>query len=161
MEKIIGLGNALVDVLATFESDEVLKQMGLPRGSMTLIDEERFHLITAYFKDLKTYKAAGGSAGNAIGALASLGAPGGFIGKIGSDSYGDFLKSTLESKGIEDHLLVSSTLPTGIASTFISQNDGERTFGIYLGAAAALKAEDLSLDMFKGYTYLFVEGYLV
>ena len=46
MEKIIGLGNALVDVLATFESDEVLKQMGLPRGSMTLIDEERFHLIT-------------------------------------------------------------------------------------------------------------------
>ena len=137
MEKIIGLGNALVDVLATFESDEVLKQMGLPRGSMTLIDEERFHLITAYFKDLKTYK------------------------KIGSDSYGDFLKSTLESKGIEDHLLVSSTLPTGIASTFISQNDGERTFGTYLGAAAALKAEDLSLDMFKGYTYLFVEGYLV
>ena len=161
MEKIIGLGNALVDVLATFESDEVLKQMGLPRGSMTLIDEERFHLITAYFKDLKTYKAAGGSAGNAIGALASLGAPSGFIGKIGSDSYGDFLKSTLESKGIEDHLLVSSTLPTGIASTFISQNDGERTFGTYLGAAAALKAEDLSLDMFKGYTYLFVEGYLV
>ena len=149
MEKIIGLGNALVDVLATFESDEVLKQMGLPRGSMTLIDEERFHLITAYFKDLKTYKAAGGSAGNAIGALASLGAPSGFIGKIGSDSYG------------EDHLLVSSTLPTGIASTFISQNDGERTFGTYLGAAAALKAEDLSLDMFKGYTYLFVEGYLV
>ena len=64
---------------------------------MTLIDEERFHLITAYFKDLKTYKAAGGSAGNAIGALASLEAPSGFIGKIGSDSYGDFLKSTLES----------------------------------------------------------------
>ena len=53
MDKIIGLGNALVDVLATFESDEVLQQMGLPRGSMTLIDEERLHLITAYFKDLK------------------------------------------------------------------------------------------------------------
>ena len=47
MEKIIGLGNALVDVLATYESDEVMKQMGLPRGSMTLIDEERFPHITA------------------------------------------------------------------------------------------------------------------
>ena len=103
---------------------------------MTLVDEERFHLITAYFKNLKTYKAAGGSAGNAIGALASLGASTGFIGKVGADSYGDFLKGTLEAKGIEDHLLVSSALPTGIASTFISRSDGERTFGTYLGAAA-------------------------
>lgn len=161
MDKIIGLGNALVDVLATFESDEVLQQMGLPRGSMTLIDEERLHLITAYFKDLKTHKAAGGSAGNAIGALASLGASTGFVGKIGNDAYGDFLKRTLKRKGIHDCLLVSPSLPTGVASTFVSRNDGERTFATYLGAAASLKAEDLSLEVFKGYSYLFVEGYLV
>ena len=51
-------------------------------------------------------------------------------------------------------------LPSGVASTFISP-DGERTFGTYLGAASTLKAEDLSLDMFKGYAYLFIEGYLV
>lgn len=63
-------------------------------------------------------------------------------------------------RGIEARLLLSTTLPSGVASTFISP-DGERTFGTYLGAAATLKAEDLSLEMFKGYAYLFVEGYLV
>lgn len=56
--------------------------------------------------------------------------------------------------------MLSTTLPSGVASTFISP-DGERTFGTYLGAASTLKAEDLSLDMFKGYAYLFIEGYLV
>lgn len=53
-----------------------------------------------------------------------------------------------------------SDLPSGVASTFISP-DGERTFGTYLGAASTLKAEDLTLDMFKGYAYLLIEGYLV
>lgn len=62
--------------------------------------------------------------------------------------------------GTEADLLVSDTLPSGVASTFISP-DGERTFGTYLGAASTLKAEELSLEMFKGYTYLFIEGYLV
>ncbi len=56
--------------------------------------------------------------------------------------------------------MTSEHLPSGVASTFIS-SDGERTFGTYLGAAASLKAEDLTLEMFKGYAYLFIEGYLV
>ena len=51
-------------------------------------------------------------------------------------------------------------MPSGVASTFISPG-GERTFGTYLGAASTLRAEDLSLDMFKGYAYLYIEGYLV
>ena len=160
MDKIIGLGNALVDVLATFESDEVLTEVGLPRGSMTLIDEDKLHTIDEYFKGMQVHMATGGSAGNAIGALARLGAFTGFVGKVGNDAYGEFLKKSLKRRGTEAKLLVSSSLPTGVASTFISQ-DGERTFATYLGAAATLKAEELSLDMFKGYTYLFVEGYLV
>ena len=160
MDKIIGLGNALVDVLATFESDEVLTEAGLPRGSMTLIDEDKLHTIDEYFKGMQVHMATGGSAGNAIGALARLGAFTGFVGKVGNDAYGEFLKKSLKRRGTEAKLLVSPSLPTGVASTFISQ-DGERTFATYLGAAATLKAEELSLDMFKGYTYLFVEGYLV
>ena len=62
-------------------------------------------------------------------------------------------------QGIDMKLLVGD-LPTGVASTFISP-DGERTFGTYLGAAATMKAENLTLDMFKGYAYLYIEGYLV
>ena len=57
-------------------------------------------------------------------------------------------------------MMTGLSLASGVASTFISP-DGERTCGTYLGAASTVKAEELSLEMFKGYTYLFIEGYLV
>ena len=160
MDKIIGLGNALVDVLATLDSDEILAEMELPKGSMTLIDEDKLLKINKYFSWVKTHLATGGSAGNAIRGMAQLGAGTGFIGKVNNDSYGNFYRESLLKRGTEANLLLSDTLPSGVASTFISP-DGERTFGTYLGAASTLKAEDLSLEMFKGYTYLFIEGYLV
>ena len=160
MDKIIGLGNALVDALAIIEDDNILTEMQLPKGSMTLIDEDKFLKISEYFSRMKTHLANGGSAGNAIRAMACLGAGTGFIGKVSNDFYGNFFRDSLLERGTEANLLLSTTLPSGVASTFISP-DGERTFGTYLGAASTLKAEDLSLDMFKGYAYLFIEGYLV
>ena len=160
MDKIIGLGNALVDVLATLDSDEILAEMELPKGSMTLIDEDKLLKINKYFSRVKTHLATGGSAGNAIRGMAQLGAGTGFIGKVNNDSYGNFYRESLLKRGTEANLLLSDTLPSGVASTFISP-DGERTFGTYLGAASTLKAEDLTLDMFKGYAYLLIEGYLV
>lgn len=159
MDKIIGMGNALTDVLATLDNDNTLQEMGLPKGSMQLIDETKLQQINEKFASIKTHIATGGSAGNTIIALASLGAETGFIGKTGNDDFGFFFRETYEKKGIECKLLTCD-LPSGVASTFISP-DGERTFGTYLGAASTLKAEDLSLEMFKGYTYLYIEGYLV
>lgn len=159
MDKIIGLGNALVDVLATLKDDSVLHEMELPKGSMQLIDEAKLKQINEKFKTLETYFATGGSAGNTILGLACLGAETGFIGKIGADDYGKFFKDNCIKNGIDEKLQVCD-LPSGVASTFISP-DGERTFGTYLGAASSLKAEDLTPDMFKGYTYLYIEGYLV
>ncbi|RGM49880.1 MULTISPECIES: adenosine kinase [Bacteroides] len=160
MDKIIGLGNALVDVLATLENDEILAEMRLPKGSMTLIDEDKLLKINECLSGVKTHLAIGGSAGNAIRAMAQLGAATGFIGKVGDDAYGNFYRDSLLKRETEAILLLSGTLPSGVASTFISP-DGERTFGTYLGAASTLKAEELSLEMFKGYAYLFIEGYLV
>ena len=160
MDKIIGMGNALVDVLATLNDDHILTEMELPKGSMTLIDETKLLIINECFSEMETELATGGSAGNAIRGMACLGAGTGFIGKVGNDAYGKFYRQSLLERGTEANLLVSSELPSGVASTFISP-DGERTFGTYLGAAATLKAEDLSREMFKGYTYLFIEGYLV
>lgn len=160
MDKIIGLGNALVDVLATLDNDEILAELDLPKGSMTLIDEDKLHKINECFSRMKTHLATGGSAGNAIRGMARLGAATGFIGKVSNDDYGRFFRDSLVKRGTEANLLLSDTLPSGVASTFISP-DGERTFGTYLGAASTLKAEELSLDMFKGYAYLFIEGYLV
>ena len=159
MDKIIGLGNALVDVLATLKDDTLLDEMGLPKGSMQLIDDIKLQQINEKFANMKTHLATGGSAGNTILGLSCLGAATGFIGKVGNDDYGKFFRENLQKNNIEDKILLSD-LPSGVASTFISPG-GERTFGTYLGAAATLKAEDLSREMFKGYTYLFIEGYLV
>ena len=159
MDKIIGMGNALVDVLVTLQGDALLDEMNLPKGSMQLIDEVKFLKIRNKFADVKTHKATGGSAGNTVLALANLGAQPGFIGKIGKDDFGQYFKKNGLKRGIDMNLLVGD-LPTGVASTFISP-DGERTFGTYLGAAATMKAENLTLDMFKGYAYLYIEGYLV
>ena len=160
MDKIIGMGNALVDVLATLNDDHILTEMELPKGSMTLIDETKLLIINECFSEMETELATGGSAGNAIRGMACLGAGTGFIGKVGNDAYGKFYRQSLLERGTEANLLVSSELPSGVASTFISP-DGERTFGTYLGAASTLRAEDLSLDMFKGYAYLYIEGCLV
>lgn len=159
MDKIIGMGNALVDVLVTLKDDSLLAEMNLPKGSMQLIDENKFLTIKDKFSTMNPRKATGGSAGNTILALACLGANPGFVGKTGKDEFGEYFRKNGEKHGIELNLLPGD-LPTGVASTFISP-DGERTFGTYLGAAAAMKAADLTLDMFKGYSYVYIEGYLV
>ena len=66
MDKIIGLGNALVDVLATLKDDTLLDEMGLPKGSMQLIDDIKLQQINEKFANMKTHLATGGSAGNTI-----------------------------------------------------------------------------------------------
>ena len=159
MDKIIGMGNALVDVLVRIDDDFLLEKLHLPKGSMQLIQEDTLSEIRKYTSGMKIHRSTGGSAGNTVCALAALGANPGFIGKIGQDETGTFFGDTLRQRGV-NALLATCDLPSGIASTFIS-TDGERTFGTYLGAAATLRAEDLSRKMFAGYNYLYIEGYLL
>ncbi|WP_278454642.1 adenosine kinase [Phocaeicola plebeius] len=159
MDKIIGMGNALVDVLVRIDDDSLLEKLHLPKGSMQLIQEDTLSEIRKYTSGMKIHRSTGGSAGNTVCALAALGANPGFIGKIGQDETGAFFGDTLRQRGV-NALLATCDLPSGIASTFIS-TDGERTFGTYLGAAATLRAEDLSRKMFAGYNYLYIEGYLL
>ena len=159
MKKIIGIGNALVDALTTLQDDEMLQTFGLPKGSMTLIDDEEQERIQKHFALLDIQQATGGSAGNTMLALANLDMQPGFIGTVGDDATGRFFTDNCIAKGITPHL---TKLPqqSGIAYTFISPG-GERTFATYLGAAAQMKAENLTASMFQGYDYLYVEGYLV
>ena len=159
MDKIIGMGNALVDVLVRIDDDSLLEKLHLPKGSMQLIQEDTLSEIRKYTSGMKIHRSTGGSAGNTVCALAALGANPGFIGKVGQDETGAFFGDTLRQRGV-NVLLATCDLPSGIASTFIS-TDGERTFGTYLGAAATLRAEDLSRKMFAGYNYLYIEGYLL
>ena len=159
MDKIIGMGNALVDVLVRIDDDSLLEKLHLPKGSMQLIQEDTLSEIRKYTSGMKIHRSTGGSAGNTVCALAALGTNPGFIGKVGQDETGAFFGDTLRQRGV-NALLATCDLLSGIASTFIS-TDGERTFGTYLGAAATLRAEDLSRKMFAGYNYLYIEGYLM
>ncbi len=157
--KVIGIGNALVDVLAVLDSDSYIEKAGLIKGGMELIDEERLVKINELLSTLNPSLACGGSSANTIVGLANLGVETGFIGKVGDDSNGAFYREGLTCSGVQPSLLTGA-LPSGCANGFITP-DGERTFGTYLGSAATLHASDLSLVMFEGYDILHIEGYLM
>lgn len=159
MTKVIGIGNALVDLLIKLDDDKLLAELRLPKGSMTLVDEKTKALIAEKSLQLEKNMASGGSAANTIHGLAQLGVSTAFVGTVGQDETGDFFSSDLEKSNIKP-LLNRSKTPSGLASTLISR-DSERTFGTYLGAAIELSGKDLSLSQFTAYDILHVEGYLV
>ncbi len=159
MGKIIGLGNALVDVLAPISDDSLLSSLGLQKGMMQLVDGARAEEIAETLQHLHPQRATGGSAGNAMLALAGLGDKPGFIGRVGRDEMGRFYARSASEAGIEMHL-VEADGPSGVAYTLVSP-DGERTFGTSLGVAAGMTASDLLPEMLRGYSLLHVEGYLV
>ena len=160
MRRIIGLGNALIDLLVILKDDNSLDNMKLAKGSMQLISASKFQDLNKIISSMEVSQTTGGSAANTIQALASLGSPVGFIGKIGNDAYGSFFEQTFKAKGVHTNLIHDNNLPSGVASTFISQ-DGERTFGTFLGAAAELSASEILTEMYLGYDILYIEGYLV
>lgn len=159
MASVLGIGNALVDVLVGVPNDELLYQFDLPKGSMQLIDENTALKISQHVKNLEVRKAPGGSAANTINGLSMLGVDAGFIGKIGNDEVGTFFKEDMIRSGIKP-LLSMGKGPSGRALVFVTP-DSERTFATFLGAAIEQTAEDLDEKEFKGYGYLYVEGYLV
>lgn len=159
MQKVLGLGNALVDILIRLENDNLLEEFALPKGSMQLIDRDKAEEVYKRTENLERSMNSGGSAANTIHGLARLGIPAGYIGAIGKDDFGKFFQSDIEKKNITPYLNLRDT-ETGRASTLISK-DSERTFGTYLGAALELSAEMLKPEYFKGYTFLHFEGYLV
>lgn len=156
---ILGMGNALVDIITTLEDDTLLETFKLPKGSMTLVDHETSNFINIQTAGLKKQKASGGSAANTIHGLAHMGVKTGFIGMVGDDDLGKFFFKDMKSKKI-DPLLFKSIRETGRAVALISP-DSERTFATYLGAAVELSTEDLDSNIFSGYDYLYLEGYLV
>lgn len=160
MKKVLGIGNALVDMLVQVGSDMILTELDLPKGSMQLIQTERYLDIKQRLEALHPLRTTGGSACNTILAIAKMGGSPGLIGKIGNDESAAFFAHSCKTNGISAHLLTDSDLPTGVASTIISP-DGQRTFGTYLGAAANLQPDDIKAEWFDGYDFFYIEGYLV
>ena len=156
---VLGVGNALVDIITILENDSVLEQFGLLRGSMTLVDSDLSKKIYETLSANRKELTIGGSVANSMRTFAGLGGNGGYMGKIGNDDLGHLFKSSFEKKGISTHLFYSEK-ETGRVMGLVSP-DSERTMATYLGAAAELIPNDFTHGLFSGYDYLYMEGYLV
>lgn len=159
MKRVIGIGNALTDMLVNLNSDSILSRYRLPKGSMSLVDTQLQTDISKSVAGLPYSLSLGGSAGNTIRAMARLGCDVGFIGKVGPDTTGDFFIQALENLGVEPFVF-RGTGRSGKCVSLISP-DGERTMVTHLGAALELTAQEITPDLFREYDCLYVEGYLV
>ena len=159
MKKILGMGNALTDILLQIDNDEVLFSLNLLKGGMQLINTKRSQEINEAVSNFSKIMATGGSASNTINGITRLGMKGGFVGKIGKDDIGLFFTNDSVNNGVKPHLLTSET-PSGRCTVLVSP-DTERTLCTYLGAACELEASDLNAEMFEGYDIFHIEGYLV
>ena len=159
MKKILGMGNALLDILVALPGDSVLAELGLAKGSMQLVDLAFSERVLKTVENLDFSLVSGGSASNTIHGLAKLGVETAFIGKVSEDEFGSIFKKDMLNSGITP-LLFKDEPQTGRAIALISP-DSERTFATYLGSAVKLAADELTADLFKGYDIFHVEGYLV
>ena len=156
--KVLGIGNAVVDVISQ-SSDLFLKKMDIEKGIMQLVDRERGELLYNSMDNRK--QAPGGSVANTIAGIGSLGLRTGFIGKVGNDELGTFYRSTMEENGTDfvNKLFDQSDLPTSRSMIFVS-DDGERSMNTYLGISAELGPEDVNLEVASNAEIVFLEGYL-
>jgi len=159
MAKVLGMGNALVDIVALISSDELLTQLNISKGSMQLVEKHVSNGLTRQIRDSIQKTTSGGSAANTIYGLAHLNIETAFLGKIGKDEWGELFLQDLKDSSIKP-LLIESINESGRAIALISP-DSERTFATFLGAAVELSAEDIMPEHFDGYEIFHVEGYLV
>jgi sugar/nucleoside kinase (ribokinase family) len=159
INRVIGIGNALTDMLVNLKTDSVLERFDLPKGSMNLVDTRLQTDISKSVAGLPYSLSLGGSAGNTIRAMAQLGCKVGFIGKVGQDTTGDFFVQALENLKVAP-VVFRGKERSGKCVSLISP-DGERTMVTHLGAALELSAEEIAPAIFEGYDCLYVEGYLV
>ncbi len=160
MKKIVGIGNALVDVMTLIPDETCLGRFSLPKGSMTLVDAGRSDEIKLATNGMARTITSGGSIGNTMYGLGLLGVDSSFIGKVGNDEFGNFYEKEMADAGLVPVLMRSPLSPTGTAVALVTP-DSERTFATHLGAATELEPGDLHEDFFRGYHILYVEGYLI
>lgn len=157
--KILGIGNALVDVLSKLDSDETLVKIGIQKGAMDMISREQMYVIRKYQANTETTQAPGGANCNTMRAIALLGGQSGFIGKVGDDNLGEFYEEALLKAGVASYLIKTEG-PSGACTVFISP-DGERTMGTFLGPAPTISPDEITEDVLRGYDCIHIEGYLI
>jgi sugar/nucleoside kinase (ribokinase family) len=156
-KKILGIGNAIVDVFVKVDDGFLLKN-NLTKGSMKLIEDNEFESLKNSIKIEKIE--AGGSIANTMAGIAYLDGNSSFIGKINSDEFGKIYKKSLEKINVNfPYSEKNENLSTGTSIIFITP-DSERTMCTYLGISSQLSKEDINEDHIKDYEIIFLEGYL-
>ena len=156
-KRILGIGNAIVDVFVKVNDDFLLKN-NLSKGSMKLIEKHEFESLKNTIKIEKIE--AGGSVANTMAGIAYLKGKASFIGKINSDEFGKIYKESLEKIKVNfPYSEKNENLSTG-ASIILITPDSERTMCTYLGISSQLSKDDIKEDYIKGHEIIFLEGYL-
>jgi fructokinase len=156
-KKILGIGNAIIDVLVRVD-DNFLKKNNLIKGSMKLIDEVEFKNLKSNIKIENIV--AGGSVANTMAGIAYLKGNASFIGKINLDEFGKIYKESLKNINVDFiYNEKKENLQTGASIIFITP-DAERTMCTYLGVSSNLSKNDISENNIKDHSLLFLEGYL-
>jgi fructokinase len=156
-KKILGIGNAIVDVLAKVD-DKFLGKRNLVKSSMKLINKSEFDDLKNNIKIEKI--AAGGSVANTMSGIAYLKGSSSFIGKVNSDSFGEMYKKSLEDINVNfPYFQKKENLSTGTSIILITP-DSERTMCTYLGISSHLTEEDVNVNNIINNELIFLEGYL-
>ena len=156
--KILGIGNAIVDVICKVD-ENFISQNNLVKGNMKLIfDQSEFQILLSKLKIEKTI--SGGSVANSIVGLAQEGNKTGFIGKIANDDLGTKYENGLQKEGVEFiYSKKKEVLPTGTCLILVTP-DSERTMCTFLGIAGKINENDINVESVKKSEMIFLEGYL-
>ena len=154
---VVGVGNAIVDVLAKAD-DAFLASHSIPKGGMILIDERQAADIYGAMEP--GVEISGGSAANSIACIASLGGKGGFVGKVAKDALGDTFRDGLQSMGVAfDAPPLTDGPATGRCLINVTP-DAQRSMTTFLGAAGFVSPDDIDAGMIESAAITFFEGYL-
>lgn len=154
---VVGIGNALVDVL-THEADAFVEVNGLERGAMTLIDTNRAE--TLYAAMGQGIEVSGGSAANTISGIASFGGRAAYIGRVRDDQLGTVFSHDLRSTGVTFRCPPATAGPATGRCLIVVTPDAQRTMNTYLGASELLGPEDVDGDLIAAAQVTYLEGYL-
>ena len=155
--KVLGIGNAIVDVICKVE-DNFLSKNNLTKSTMKLVDETEFKKLLSNLKIEETI--AGGSVANSIVGLSQLGNSVSFIGKVNNDELGNKYEKSLTNEKVKYcYQKKEEAIPTGTCLILITP-DSERTMCTFLGVAGKINDEDIDENAVKSSELIFLEGYL-
>ncbi|MEM7047643.1 MAG: adenosine kinase [Pseudomonadota bacterium] len=156
--QVVGVGNAIVDVLVD-ASEDMLAQTGLEKGTMTLLEEDK---SMALLRSLDSFQGAcGGSAANTIDALQRSGMQTAFIGKVKDDDLGRIFIRDMHSAGVHYQTTPLKDGPATARCIVYRTPDAERTMGVFLGASSMISADDLQKEIIAESDVLYIELYLL